>query len=87
MKDGGDPHNQAVAAPDAPIMGLRYGQCRYVTGTNAEGWATFCCEPAHKGSYCRKHHKLCYRGFPKDGKAMPNRPASRPAAWSPRLGK
>ena len=65
MSGGGDPQDQAVAAPDIPIVRLRYGQCRYVTGTNAGGWATFCCEPTHTGSYCRKHHKLCYRGFPR----------------------
>ena len=87
MSGGGDPHDQAVAAPDAPIIALRYGQCRYVTGTNADGWATFCCEPTHTGSYCRKHHKLCYRGFPREEKATPNRPTLRPAAWSPRLAK
>jgi hypothetical protein len=87
MSGGGDPQDQAVAATDAPIIALRYGQCRYVTGTNADGWATFCCEPTYTGSYCRKHHKLCYRGFPRDEKATPNRLALRPAAWSPRLAK
>ena len=66
MTDGGDnSQEKATVAPDAPIMGLRYGQCRYVTGTDDQGWATFCCEPTHKGSYCRRHHKLCYRGFPR----------------------
>ena len=62
---GGTTKDEAVTAPDAPIMSLRYGQCRYVTGTNDDDWSTFCREPTHKGSYCRKHHKLCYRGFPK----------------------
>jgi len=87
MSNGGDPQLRAVAASDIPIVRLKYGQCRYVTGSNDEGWATFCCEPTHTGSYCRKHHKLCYRGFPKDEKVAPNHLASRPAAWSPRLGK
>jgi hypothetical protein len=81
MTDGGDPKDKAVAA-DPPIMGLRYGQCRYITGENVEGWATFCREPTHTGSYCQKHHRLCYRGFPKQEVAEANRPASRPAALS-----
>jgi hypothetical protein len=66
MKVGGDvTTDQAASAPEIQIVKLRYGQCRFVTGSNAEGWATFCREPTHKGSYCRTHHKLCYRGFPK----------------------
>jgi hypothetical protein len=70
---GGKSQSQATAALDAPILGLRYGQCRYVTGTDIEGWATFCCEPVSRGSYCRTHYKMCYKPVPKAVKSVRRR--------------
>ena len=47
------------------ILELRFFSCRYIIGADDDVGAFFCGLQTYKGSYCERHHKICYKGFPK----------------------
>jgi hypothetical protein len=46
------------------ILELRLFSCRYVIGADDDLGAIFCGLTTFKGSYCKTHHKICYKGLP-----------------------
>lgn len=47
------------------ILELRLFSCRFVIGADEDLGALFCGGQTFKGSYCERHHKVCYKGLPK----------------------
>ncbi len=48
------------------ILELRFFSCRYIVKQAEEDFgALFCGVQTFKGSYCKGHHRICYKGFPK----------------------
>lgn len=46
------------------IMRLTLFSCRFIEGDVVGPQTRYCGEKTHKGPYCLKHHKRCYKDTP-----------------------